>query len=240
MSDTIVVTVTSEGGAAGVVQTQAPVMTRQEMEQMKRDLQQVAQGQSPPNAEQLRTQIREQVRAQVEAARAQAQAAREAAAQAQGQPGVPAPPAPPDIPGIPEVTVTSRDGKVVKITKGPNGERVITESQTGAPFVFRPEVPREAVTISIAFFVMLAFIAVGLPLARAFARRMDRQATGAGGGFPTDVSDRIQRIEHSVEAIAIEVERISEGQRFTTKLLSELRPDAMLAAQSASATPERR
>ena len=36
MSDTIVVTVTSEGGAAGVVQTQAPVMTRQEMEQMKR------------------------------------------------------------------------------------------------------------------------------------------------------------------------------------------------------------
>jgi hypothetical protein len=29
------------------------------------------------------------------------------------------------------------------------------------------------------------------------------------------------RLEASVEAIAIEVERISEGQRFTTRLLTE-------------------
>ncbi|MDB4881398.1 MAG: hypothetical protein JWL95_164 [Gemmatimonadetes bacterium] len=33
--------------------------------------------------------------------------------------------------------------------------------------------------------------------------------------------DRLARLEQAVEAIAIEVERISEGQRFTTKLLSE-------------------
>jgi len=33
--------------------------------------------------------------------------------------------------------------------------------------------------------------------------------------------DRIARIEAAVESIAIEVERISEGQRFTTKLLSD-------------------
>ena len=38
----------------------------------------------------------------------------------------------------------------------------------------------------------------------------------------TSISDeRIARIEASVESIAIEVERISEGQRFTTKLLSD-------------------
>ena len=29
------------------------------------------------------------------------------------------------------------------------------------------------------------------------------------------------RLEQAVESIALEVERISEGQRFTTKLLSE-------------------
>jgi hypothetical protein len=28
-------------------------------------------------------------------------------------------------------------------------------------------------------------------------------------------------MEHAVDAIAVEIERISEGQRFTTKLLSE-------------------
>ena len=33
--------------------------------------------------------------------------------------------------------------------------------------------------------------------------------------------DRMARLEQAVEAIALEVERISEGQRFTTKLLAE-------------------
>jgi|SRR5829696_10130065 len=33
--------------------------------------------------------------------------------------------------------------------------------------------------------------------------------------------DRLQRVEMAVEAIAVEVERISEGQRFTTRLLNE-------------------
>ena len=40
--------------------------------------------------------------------------------------------------------------------------------------------------------------------------------------LPSPMSDdRMARLEAAVEAIAIEVERISEGQRFTTKLLSE-------------------
>jgi len=33
--------------------------------------------------------------------------------------------------------------------------------------------------------------------------------------------ERLARIEQAMDAIAIEVERISEGQRFTTKLLSD-------------------
>ncbi|HKN59093.1 MAG TPA: hypothetical protein VJV97_09585 [Gemmatimonadaceae bacterium] len=32
---------------------------------------------------------------------------------------------------------------------------------------------------------------------------------------------RLSRLEQAVDAIAVEVERISEGQRFTTKLLSD-------------------
>jgi hypothetical protein len=40
---------------------------------------------------------------------------------------------------------------------------------------------------------------------------------------PVDVllDQRLSRIETAVESIATEVERISEGQRFTSKLLSE-------------------
>ena len=43
---------------------------------------------------------------------------------------------------------------------------------------------------------------------------------------PRAVADdsRIERIENAIDAIAIEVERISEGQRFTVSLLSERLP----------------
>ena len=36
-----------------------------------------------------------------------------------------------------------------------------------------------------------------------------------------EVMQRLSAIEQAVDAVAIEIERISEGQRFTTKLLSE-------------------
>lgn len=38
----------------------------------------------------------------------------------------------------------------------------------------------------------------------------------------TAVTDaRLERIEHAIDAIAIEIERVSEAQRFTTRLLNE-------------------
>jgi regulator of sirC expression with transglutaminase-like and TPR domain len=38
------------------------------------------------------------------------------------------------------------------------------------------------------------------------------------------VEDRLERIEQAVDAIAVEVERMSESQRYTTKLLAERLP----------------
>ena len=81
-------------------------------------------------------------------------------------------------------------------------------------------IPSGAVDISIAFFGAMAFIIVGLPLARAFARRMDRRGES---GSASEITPRLDRIEQAVEAIAIEVERVSEGQRFTTKAIADLR-----------------
>jgi hypothetical protein len=91
------------------------------------------------------------------------------------------------------------------------------------------QMPEGVVVISIAFFLTCAIIAIGLPLARAFARRSDRRSMAVPGA-DADTQARLERIEQAVDAIAVEVERISEGQRFTTKLLSEFRalpqPDA--------------
>ena len=38
---------------------------------------------------------------------------------------------------------------------------------------------------------------------------------------PADLTDRLTYIEQSVEAVAIEVERIGEGQRFVTRIFAE-------------------
>ena len=43
-------------------------------------------------------------------------------------------------------------------------------------------------------------------------------------------SAAIERLQASVDAISIEVERISEGQRFTTKLMNERIPDPVRIA----------
>jgi hypothetical protein len=83
-------------------------------------------------------------------------------------------------------------------------------------------IPQQAVDISIAFFLTMALIIIGLPLARAFGRRMDRKSAGTAQ-IPSEVTAQLSHLSQAVDAIAVEVERISEGQRFTTRLLSEQR-----------------
>jgi hypothetical protein len=63
---------------------------------------------------------------------------------------------------------------------------------------------------------------------------------GGGGGRtpPADlkeIRDGLARMEQAIDAIAIEVERLSEGQRFTTRLLAE---EGREAAQIPSAIHE--
>lgn len=113
-----------------------------------------------------------------------------------------------------EIEAARAQGKVITI--GPQGEGITIQQ----PFDPANVIPPQAVDISIAFFVMVAFIIVGLPLARAFARRMDRRGETASA---SEITPRLDRIEQAVEAIAIEVERVSEGQRYTTKAIAELR-----------------
>jgi hypothetical protein len=48
---------------------------------------------------------------------------------------------------------------------------------------------------------------------------MDAQSKGPQ--IPSEVAARLERMEQAIDSVALEVERISEGQRFTTKLLSE-------------------
>ena len=75
------------------------------------------------------------------------------------------------------------------------------------------------IVVPLAGIGMIISLAIGVPLVRAYARSME--AASKFPQIPHEVAARLERMEQSLEAVAIEIERISEGQRFTTKLLSE-------------------
>jgi hypothetical protein len=66
--------------------------------------------------------------------------------------------------------------------------------------------------------IMLALV---LPLSISYAVRMLRRNPAPKGVRTEDFGPRFDRLEQAVDAIAIEVERVSEGQRFVTKILAE-------------------
>jgi hypothetical protein len=83
-----------------------------------------------------------------------------------------------------------------------------------------PPIPGEAMHIADSFFIMIGTLALGIPIIRAVTRRWERKSE-----LPpppsAEITTRLERIEQAVEAIAIEVERIAEAQRFSAKLMAE-------------------
>jgi hypothetical protein len=71
--------------------------------------------------------------------------------------------------------------------------------------------------------VMLVIIASigGLSFVWTWTRRELRRQKQSEPLKQRDNDDRLIHLQQSVDAIAVEVERIAEGQRFSTKLLSD-------------------
>jgi hypothetical protein len=76
-------------------------------------------------------------------------------------------------------------------------------------------------SVAIAGLLAVVLMTVLGPIAKAYARKVGQSESPRQ--MPGDVEARLARIEQAIESIAVEVERVSEGQRFTTKLLSEQR-----------------
>lgn len=72
---------------------------------------------------------------------------------------------------------------------------------------------------------VVAIMFIGFPLALTFARILWRRASGppAPPAISAEQARRFDRLEQSVDAIAIEIERISENQRYLTRVLGESR-----------------
>jgi len=85
-----------------------------------------------------------------------------------------------------------------------------------SPRFVRQGPPEEAYIVG-TIFIFVFF----LPLSIAFARRIWRRSATVVTSFPREITERLSRMEQAVEATAVEVERIGEGQRFLTRLFTE-------------------
>jgi len=137
----------------------------------------------------------------------------------QEQPPAPAPdPAPPPAPPAPS-GVRMSDGTTFRFEDG----RLILQDETGAETMINvntaelipPQVP---LIIGLSFAGLIGLI-MAFPIGRAIARYIDRRGTAPR--VAPEMTDRLAAIEQAIDSVAIEVERMSEANRYTTKLLVE-------------------
>ncbi len=91
------------------------------------------------------------------------------------------------------------------------------------------------VIVPLGFFASVVAVVIGRPMVKAIAAKAEADAKNPQ--LPTEIVQRFERMEQSLDAIAVEVERISEGQRFTTKLLSDVRDSAAEQIPARSSAP---
>lgn len=129
-----------------------------------------------------------------------------------------------------ELRLTVMDQRIAQIEGDIAGtERALTSAQpallaSAAQAEEAAEAAREAARpmLDDEFVGVLAVISMLMlvPFVFAYTRRIWKRAPAARA-LPAAAESRLERIEQAVESIAVEVERVSEGQRFVTRLMSD-------------------
>ena len=122
-----------------------------------------------------------------------------------------------------EKRLTTIDGRIEALDKQIAGADAQVASAAAVPGAIvekpppvRQGPPEEAFVLGGIFLFVAIF-----PISIAFARRIWRRSAAAVSALPHDIVERFTQIDQAVESIAVEVERIGEGQRFITRVLSE-------------------
>ncbi len=138
----------------------------------------------------------------------------------------PAPPSPAEAPPFPTVPYLSPP-----IPEG--GWRLIVDEQGDRKILTSTEIPptimstiQTAKETAIGLGVILAIIVIIGPFARMLARRMERRPEMKAAENTERLQHQIKELQQSIDAMSVEVERISESQRFQSKLLYEKRAES--------------
>ena len=128
-----------------------------------------------------------------------------------------------------ETRISDVDGQITSLQKKLADADAQVAKAAGVPgaAVEPPEPPRSGPPQEAWVLGGMFIVVVCLPLSIAFARRIWKRGGQVIAALPKEIADRLARVEQTVESTAIEVERIGEGQRFMTKVLTEQSPSAL-------------
>jgi len=140
-----------------------------------------------------------------------------------------------------ESRITDVDGRISNLQKQLSDADAQVAKSAAVPgaAIELPEPPRSGPPDEAWVLGGLFIVCAILPLSIAFARRIWKRGGQVIAAFPKEIAERMSRVEQVVEATQIEVERIGEGQRFMTKVLTESPAHAVSigAAQQAALSP---
>jgi len=141
-------------------------------------------------------------------------------------PAPPATPAPPTEGTSPAIVINRGNGEEDLRIDVRDGKLIVAQGTTEKVIPIRDVVPKGAVAITAIFFGCMAFMVVGWPIARAIGRLIDRRAVQppATPALGRETIARLDALERNLDTVAIEVEKLSEAQRFTTRLLEQRTP----------------
>ena len=112
------------------------------------------------------------------------------------------------------------DARIVDVEKQLAAADLQVATSAAVPGVVIPPPNTSPDTEDIVGMGLAASTFVLFPLVVAYARRIWRRSA-APPALPPEFNDRMSNLERGIEAVAIEVERVGEGQRFVTQLLAE-------------------
>jgi hypothetical protein len=123
-----------------------------------------------------------------------------------------------------EARLTDHDARILSMNKELAAADARVAQTAGVPGAiqdtrsnFNRNGPPEEVIV-MGFVLAMTMI---LPISIALARRIWRRGTPASASAPMsrELDDRLGRLEQAMDAVAVEVERVGEGQRFVTRVL---------------------
>ena len=122
-----------------------------------------------------------------------------------------------------EQHLTEVNSRIIAMEKTLHAADAEVAAAAGIPGASVPErIERQGGNNEEAFVVGSVFMGIAtVIIAIAWARRLWRGATNVVAKLPAEFEARFARMEDALDAVAIEVERVSEGQRFLSKVFAE-------------------